>query len=193
MSIFIYIDENLLSLYKEKIEFFNSFLSLQGFRKNTFFKYLKIKIIKNYENELNLNNSILLPNDINLSFREKIILKQPKNIIKYPDNFLKFGTMIFFKKNSLKILNDNIACFFKKGYFKKDIIYLITNREDLFFYEDIIKGIGSKKIKFIRTTNLNETIINIISDYINKELEEYLTAFKLGTTALLDYLRKPKA
>lgn len=200
MLINLYINDlNKNSKILQDVRFANYLLNLNNFRKtffNCIFNAKKIeKGIKHFEDFFNQNNCILIPKDIsknNLKFWKLKHLKNPENILKYPNYFDDCVDLIFIKPFDLVSLDKDIAKYFTTPYTGLNKYLLLNNNDSRYFqYEYVTSGIGSTKIKYY---NFKNSVYNNILDILKNELiklyekdsnlKNYWIYFSLGTTSV---------
>lgn len=177
---------------QSEIQFANYLLNLNSFA--SFFKTFGRKadsIKAKYISYFNQNNCIAIPkSQVKINFRNKLFLKNPKNILDYLNQFEAFFNFIFIKDANLITLDKEIAVpYFNKKEVVSDMFVILTNNTRLSQYEDIVSGINSNKIQFI-TTDLSETFRSVIKRQLkkfcekDKNLKNYTIYYSLGTTAI---------
>lgn len=177
----------------QEIAYANNLLKLSNFQENFFKKISKQseKLTDRYIEFFNKHNCIAVPAflDKKLSFSEKHFLKNPENILKYPNQFEDVVFLIQVKEANLVTL-DELSCYFEKGYKLPDRIYVLNSDDRLSQYSDVILGIGSPRITY-KDTKILQSYRNILKIELEKlvksgrtDLKKYSIYFTLGTTAI---------
>lgn len=151
-------------------------------------------IRKDYFNFFSENKCVFLPieSETKLKFSEKHFLKNPKNIFQYPNQFEQFVKIIKIEKSDLCSLDEVLSPLFETGYKGADRIYIINNSELLSQYEDVVSGINSPKIEYLKGKNFEDqleifkrVLLGSIREYWGKSNSDKLNFwFKIGTTAI---------
>lgn len=151
-------------------------------------------IRKNYFNFFSENKCVFLPieSEVKLKFSEKHFLKNPKNIFQYPNQFERFVKIIKIEKSDLCSLDEVLSPLFETGYKGTDRVYIINNSKLLSQYEDVVSGINSPKIEYLKGKNFEDQLeifkrilLGSIREYWGKNNSDKLNFwFKIGTTAI---------
>lgn len=181
----IYINTVPDSTISSEIEFANYLLSntknYQDFCKKVG-KRKADKVSELYQKVFLREKAIFIPKAVNkLSLNERLFLKNPENILKYPSQFEKYGSLLKVQETNLTELDRTLSKYLKMEYTSPDYIYILNNEPRFSQYEDVVYGISSKRVSY-KNRNILSCFHHILENFLKKNVKEPIhVSYRLGT------------